>query len=208
MPDNAAPAGGAAPAPQPTQNQTRTYELFQKLWNDDKLGAQVRAKAKEVYPDITLPDEQFAPVIAPLKAQIDELTATLAAEREERSKKEAEAAEAAAAKTFEERAQAARNGYSLTPDGFDKMIERMKETGNYTDFEAAAAWVAGQMPKPIQPGPYLGPQSLDLFGSKNKDEQYATLWRDPSGSFLDQEFTAFMDNPRQYIQEAGFDPDR
>src|SRR5271170_1619700 len=147
------------PVVEPTEQEKRTKALFQTLWNDDKLGAAVRAKAKEVYPDITLPDEQFAPLVAPLKAQIDELTATLAAEREERTKKEAETAEANAAKTFEERAQASREKYSLTPDGFDKMIDHMRQTSNYTDFEGAAAWVAGQMPKPVQPGPYLGPQS-------------------------------------------------
>lgn len=200
---NATPKG-----PTESEQSVRTRTLFNQLWNDDKLGAAVRAKAKEVYPDITLPDEQFAPIVGPLKAQLDEMAATLAAEREERAKEKAETAEANAAKSFEERAQAARNAYALTPEGFDKMIEHMRETSNFTDFEGAAAWVAGQMPKPVQPGPYLGPQALNLLNSKDKDDRLALLWKDPTGAFLDAEFTDFMNNPRQYIIEAGFDPDR
>ena len=35
--------------------------------------------------------------------------------------------------------EAARNAYNLTDEGLDKMVARMKETGNYTDPDAAAA---------------------------------------------------------------------
>jgi hypothetical protein len=197
-----------APAAAETENQKRTRVLFNQLWNDPKHGAEVRKRAKELYPDLTLPEEPLEPVLGPLRAELDELKTSLATEREERAKEKAEAAEASAAATFERRAAESRAKYSLTPEGFDAMIEHMRETENYTDFDGAAAWVAGQQPKPVQPGPYLGPQSLNILNPSEKDERLRLLWKDPTGAFLDAEFGDFIANPRQYIMDAGFDPDR
>jgi ElaB/YqjD/DUF883 family membrane-anchored ribosome-binding protein len=192
------------PNPAPAA-KSRLEQLADTLWNDKgPAGAAYRAKAKELFPDVPLPEEAAEAAVEPVKAELtalqakfDEMIAERAAEKK--------AAEDAAVQTNLETAVAnARAKFHLTEDGFDKMVARMKETGNYTDAESAAAWVAMQTPAPTAPGPYLGPQALDLFGSKNKNEAFELLHRDPTGAFLDSEFREFLANPDKYVQEAGF----
>ena len=55
------------------------------------------------------------------------------------------------------------------------MVARMKETGNYADADAAAAWVASKTPAAAPAGPTWRSQDLNLFGSKDKDETLAKL---------------------------------
>jgi hypothetical protein len=89
----------------------------------------------------------------------------------------------------------------LTSDGLDKMVERMKATKNYSDAEAAAAWVAQQMPAPAAPGPTWAPKSMDLFGTKNANEKYKALHADPL-AFADAELMEFSRDPDKYVRET------
>lgn len=198
------------PAPETlTEGQKRALELFNEMWNDGgEAGRAMRAKAKEKWPtDVKLPEEAAEPLVAPLRAQLEETQSALKAIREEREAEKKLAEENKAKLDLESALANARNRYNLTDDGFDKMVARMKETGNYTDADAAAAWVAQQTPPPAAPGPYMGPQNLNLFGTAEKDERFALLHADPSGRFLDAEFSEYAKDPRQYVIDAGLRPD-
>src|ERR1700674_2289199 len=144
MPDPVAPARPAAPQI-PVQYQ-RAAELIDALLYDKDIGETVRKKAKEKYADIRLPDDTVNPIVEPLKKQLDEMAKTLADEREERKKERESAAEAKTKTTLQDALEGARRSYNLTEGGFEKMGARMKETGNYSDADAAAAWVISKEP--------------------------------------------------------------
>ncbi len=196
------PAPAATPDSQAAPQRTRAQELLDKLWTDGKLGAEVRAKAKELYPDVRIPEDDINPVLAPALAELQAARDELKAERESIAKERSDAADAATKLNLESQLDAARNRFNLTDDGFDKMVARMKETGNYTDAEAAAAWVAQQTPPPKAPANYLGPQALNFAGSAEQDERFKLLHTDPGGKFLDKEFNDFFADPDKYVQET------
>ena len=187
-----------------TPEHERALALVNSLWNDGELGMKLQRKAKEAFPDIRTTDEAYAPVRAEFAAQmaaqakeLEEMRAERAAEKKAREERDAEKQK----KSFEAAINDARNSYNLTDEGFDKMVARMKETGNYTDPESAAAWVASKTPpKPVS-GPSFGPQDLNLFGSAKADEKMAALHRDPQ-RYMDTELTEFMNDPDRYVRET------
>lgn len=176
------------PAKIPPQDATlaRARDLINKLWSDPTVGSQVRAKAKEIFPDIKIPEDDFNPIVAPLKAENEKLAKALKDIQDERAAEKKAAEEATINQSMEKALAKAREKYALTDEGFNKMVERMKETKNFTDAEAAAAWVTDHEPvkKPIS-GPSWQPQALDLYGSKKQNEDYALLHKDPE-AFFDQ----------------------
>lgn len=185
--------------------KSRLEQLADTLWNDKTAaGAAYRAKAKELFPDVALPEEAAEGAVAPVKAELDAMREKFDALVAEREAEKTAAAENAAQTSLETAVASARAKYHLTEDGFDKMVAHMKETGNYTDADGAAAWVAMQTPAPTAPGPYLGPQNMNLFGSSERDENFALLHKDPTGAFLDNEFREFIKDPDAYTREAGF----
>lgn len=181
----------------------RARELLGDLWNDRDLGAQIRKKAKEKYPDVVLPEDHLEPQFTALNEANQKLEAKLKEMQDEREAERKAAAENSQAANLQTALDNARNRFNLTDEGFDKMVARMKETGNYTDAEAAAAWVAQQTPPTPQIKSYMGPQNINLFGSSDHDERFAQLHRDPSGRFLDEEFKSFFTDPDAYVREAG-----
>ena len=169
----------------PAPVNPRYQQLVDDLWNDAELGPKVRAKAKAKWQDIRIPDEQIEPVLKPLQEQNTALQARLDAMEKEQKDREKAAAEAQGQKDMEARLEAARKKYALTAESFDKMVARMKETQNYTDAEAAAAWVTDHLPPPPPPtgGPSWAVQRLDLFGTQSKDENMKMLHNDPDKWF-------------------------
>jgi hypothetical protein len=171
-----------ATTPQNDPRLVRAGALLDKLWNDPKVGAAIRASAKEMYPETAVPEDNPVFVAlrdenAALKARFDKMEEDRAAERKAAAEKQADADIGA-------KLEAARTKFSLTQEGFEKMVQRMKDTQNYTDAEAAAAWVASQSP-PVSPtkGPSWAPQSLNLYGSKTPDDNFALLHKDPEAYF-------------------------
>lgn len=164
----------------------RAKALVDKNWKDPKIGADFRKNAKETFPDITIPEETLDPVLAPVRAELEDTRGQLAKALERlevREKKEVEDGQTAA---MEKALASARAKYSLTDEGFDKMTARMKETQNFTDAEAAAAWVASNTPPPKPAGgPSWAPQNLDLYGSKTQNDDYKLLHTDTE-AFFDQ----------------------
>lgn len=180
----AEPAAVTPPPVDPALSRAR--DLMNKLWNDPKLGADVRKAAKEQFPDIVLPDDQINPVVAPIKAELDEVKAANKALLDRLDKRDKEETERAAQLSLEQKLDAARKKFSLTDEGFDKMVARMKAEGNFTDAESAAAWVAHETPppKPAQ-GPSWSPQALDLYGSNKQNDDYKLLHTNTE-AFFDQ----------------------
>jgi hypothetical protein len=190
--------------PEPTREQLqaqRTAELHARLWNDtSEVGASYRKKAKEFFPEITIPDEQLKPFVAPLESQLAATKAELDEIRKERAAEKSEREDNRIRRTLEEAVTQARDKFSLTDDGAAKMLDRMKATGNYSDAEAAAAWVAQQTPPAPPPGPSWAPKSMNLYGTKEADDRFKMLHRDPA-EFMDQELQRFVANPDAYMRE-------
>src|SRR5487761_2252442 len=150
-----------------TEMQLRAEQLTQALWHDKEVGPKLQAMAKSMWSDVKTSEETFAPILAPIQRQNEDLAKKLEALQAEREA-EREAAriskEERDRKDIEARMLAAREEYNLTDEGFDKMVARMKETSNYFDPEAAAAWVAQKNPPAVK-GKTFGSDSLNLFGS-------------------------------------------
>lgn len=188
-----------------TPNQIRAEQLVEALWRDSELGAKVRTAAKAKFGDhIRIPEDDVEPLLATERAERAKLQKQyeeLAAWRAEREAKEAEAA------TFEKLrggVDKAVREYSLTDEGRAKMLDRMKETGNLSDPDAAAAWVVSKTPPAPVVGPSWAPQNLDLknniFGTRD-DERLKALHRDP-GKYLDAELVLWQRDPEGYAKEA------
>ncbi len=178
----------------------RLRELADKLWNDKTLGPQVQKFAKALYPDAKTTDDVVEPWVGPLREQIEALAKQNEELRAERVAEKKASEQQTSEKSFRDLLDKVRKDYSLTDEGIDKVVARMKEAGAY-DAEAAAAWVARQTPSPAAPGPTWAPQHLDLFGSRNKDEAMAQLHNDPQG-YMDSQLSEFVRNPDQYVQET------
>ena len=184
-----------------TQAQIRAQELLEQLWGDPDVGEKVRRAAKAKFPDAKILDDVVDPFVAPLKAEnvalterLDKMEAARAAEKDEAEKRAAQV-------NLEQALAKARQDYNLTDEGFDKMVARMKETGNYADADAAAAWVASKTPPAAPVGPTWRSQDLNLFGSHDKDEALVKLHRDPIG-FQDDQIEEFLRNPDQFTRET------
>jgi len=193
-----------APTPAPVDEGTvRLSKLHDALWSDKDFGAAYRAKAKEMFPDITTPEDQLGPLVAPLRGEIDKLKEELSTERDALAKERQERDEERQATSMRAALDAARTRFNLTDAGLDQMVARMKETGNYTDPEAAAAWVVQQTPPtPVSKAGYL-PKRLDLFGSHSArdDEDFKMLHRDPLG-YQDAQLERFAQDPDGYVRET------
>jgi hypothetical protein len=184
-----------------TPAQIRALEVLEDSWNDPEFGPALQRKVKAKFPDAKTNDDVFGPIVAPLKVENERLAKKLEKLEEERAE-EREAAEKARMKqALDESLLSARKAYNLTDEGFDKMVARMKETGNYADAESAAAWVASKTPPAPVAGPSWKPQSMNLFGSKKYDEAMAELHRDPQ-EYMDSQLAQFVSDPDGYVAET------
>ena len=187
-----------------TDAQIRAEKLVNELWSDGEIGQRLQAEAKKRFADIRTAEDMVGPALAPILKQNESLAAELKKIQDEREAERKAADERKAdseKKSFEEAISAARTRFNLTDEGFDKMVERMKATGNYTDPEAAAAYVASQNPPKPVAGPTFGPKDLNLFGSKKSDENMRQLHTDPQG-YMDSQLNEFMVDPDKYVRET------
>lgn len=159
----------------------KKYEhLYNRLWNDPKEGLNFKRKVKELVPDAQIPeldmiDTTVRPFEEKLAKQAKDNEALVARlDAIEKAKKDGDD-ESALVKSLD----SARKKFSLTDEGFDKAITRMKEMNN-PDAEAAAAWVASQekKAKPVGSSSFA-PAALNLYGSNKVDDTLADLHRDP-----------------------------
>jgi hypothetical protein len=176
-----------------TEAQLRAEKLFLALMKNPKANAIVREQAKALFEDVEFPEDQIDPVIEPLRSETKAIRDELAALRKEREA-EREARELERHKVdLEQRLNDARKRYQLTDEGFDKLVARMRDTGNYTDADAAAAWVAQSAPKPVMARSSYGPQDINLFdsGRESSDERIRLLHTD-NQRFFDTEVETIL----------------
>jgi len=192
----------AEAAAQIPESHRRAFEALEKrLWNDAKIGPEVQKIIKEMYPDAKTNADVFDPVVAPLRERLDALAEENKKLREDREAEKRAQQEAAQKQNLESALDAARKAYQLTPEGFDMMVSRMKETGNYGDAEAAAAWVAAKtQPKEVK-GPSIGPAKLDVYGVGKKDDSWAKVHHDP-GQYVEDQLREFVANPDKYVADT------
>jgi hypothetical protein len=187
--------------PEATEAQIRALAVLEASWNDPVIGPTLQKNTKTLYPDAKTNDDVFGPVVAPLKAENEKLAKRLEKFEEERAAERKAAEESSMKRSLDDALTAARKNYNLTEEGFDKMVARMKETGNYSDADAAAAWVASKTPPAPVAGPSWKPQSMNPFGSKKFDEALADLHRDPAG-YMDEQLAQFVSDPDGYVAET------
>ncbi len=179
----------------------RIKTAFESLWNDREIGAKVQERVKALYPDAKTNADVFDPVLAPVR---DELATLTKQHKELLAQMDADrkaAEESKQRRTLESQLDAARKNFNLTDEGFDKMVARMKETGNFSDADAAAAWVASKAPPAAVKGPTWAPQALNLFGTQKADEAFAMLHRDPQG-YMDAQLSEFVRDPDAYVNDT------
>jgi hypothetical protein len=192
-----------APNPQPTPAATRAQQLVDKLWaRKDAVGVEFRKSAKEMFPDINTPDEQMEIAAAPIVEKVGKLEGQLKDALDRISAREKADDDLKAENDLGAKIYKAASTFGLTDQGRDKMMARMKETGNVADPEAAAAWVVSQMPKPQASNtPSWLPQKADLFGVTERDEKWASLHRDPL-KYFDNELRECFNDPQKYVAET------
>lgn len=171
-------------------------KLNNELWNDPKLGMQVKELVKEKYPNANIPeldairsvkkseDEILVKVDAANKAALDRIEAFEKAQKE-RDEKDINAK---AEREFANDVEATKKKYQLTQEGMEKVFARMKEKNN-PDVEAAAAWVTDHEPKqdPLM-GSNISPANMDLFGSSSGDKEFEEINKHAfDGKWFDKE---------------------
>ena len=187
-----------------TPEQTALYrskELIDALWNDGEVGKKIQAAAKAKWNDVKTTEDMISPIVEPhlvkLRAMEEKYERILEERLEEKRANEDERVKV----KLEEQLEKARRDYNLTEEGFNQMIDRMKSTGNYSDAEAAAAYVASKAPPAKVAGPTWAPQDLDLFGSKNRNDALVELHRDPMG-YMDSQLSEFVSDPDKYVRDT------
>lgn len=171
-------------------------KLNNDLWNDPKLGMQVKELVKEKYPNANIPeldairsvkkseDEILTKVEAANKATMERIEAFEKAQRD----KEEKDVSAKAEREFAADVEATKRKYQLTQEGMEKVFARMKEKNN-PDVEAAAAWVTDHEPKqdPLM-GSNISPANMDLFGSSSGDKEFEEINKHAfDGKWFDKE---------------------
>jgi len=187
-----------------TPEQTALYrskELIDALWNDGEVGKKIQQAAKAKWNDVRTTDDMMSPIIEPHLNKLKTLEDKYEKLLEERLEEKRAAEDERVKVKLEDQLEKARRDYNLTEEGFNQMIDRMKTTGNYSDAEAAAAYVASKAPPAKVAGPTWAPQDLDLFGSKNRNDALVELHRDPMG-YMDSQLTEFVADPDRYVRET------
>lgn len=173
-----------------------------KLVDANWSSSDFRRKAKEIIPGLTIPEDNLDPVVAPLKAELDQAKGEIAKLTDTMTKWQAEQSDGRAEADMRAKLDAAAQEFGLTDEGRAKMIERMKETGNFTDPQSAAAWVVAKTPAPKPTNnPSWLPQALNPFGSAEKDEAWEKLHTNPE-KYRDDVLAQFAADPIGFTNET------
>lgn len=175
-------------------------KLVTALWDDSDIGSALRQKAKKVIPDLRLPEDEIAPVIARFENENKKLSDQLSEVIAKMTKRDEDENTARTISDMQASVDAAARAYGLTAEGREKMLDRMKTAKSF-DAEAAAAWVVSKTPPKMNDTPTWADKAMNLFGTKEKDEKLAKLHRDPDG-FRDDEINEFLRDPDRYVAET------
>jgi hypothetical protein len=187
-------------AKEATLHQINSGKLATALWDDGDIGAIFRQKAKKVIPDLRLPEDEIAPVLAKFESENKKLSEQVGELIAKMTKRDEEENTARVISDMQASVDAAARAYGLTAEGREKMLDRMKTAKSF-DAEAAAAWVVSKTPPKMNDTPTWADKAMNLFGTKEKDEKLAKLHRDPDG-FRDDEINEFLRDPDRYVAET------
>lgn len=179
----------------------KAKQIFDDLWVDPKHAKAIQTMVAEKVPGARTPAALAEPFVAPIR---EDLTAV----RDENKKLteridnwEKSQKDKAEETTLRQEIDSAQKKYRLTDEGVAAMIKRMRDKNN-PDVESAATWVVSQQPKPaaVPTSSYL-PQSMNLFGSSEKDEKWEELNRDPV-KWADKEIATILNEFANGDQQA------
>ena len=160
--------------------KNRAEALLNRMWNDPKEGMAFKRKVKELVPDAKIPELDIVDsATSPLVAEIEAQKARGNKLEERLNKWEQDQVNSKEENELQSQLDSIKKTYSFTPEGMQKVVDRMKAKNN-PDAEAAAAWVASQerKTKPVTDSALL-PTALNLYGSNSEDEEWAALNRNP-----------------------------
>ena len=191
-------------------NQIRAEQLVERIFGDPEF-ADIAPKIHGIATKLFGGEIKEPPAVAikkTIEPEVSELRKALEASNEQLAKavermnaRDRADEEAKVLREMEASVSTAVGKYGLTEEGRAKMLERMKETRNYTDVEAAAAYVAHNAPPSPSSGPSWLPRKTNFYGSADPDETFKKLHTDPAG-FLDEELARFTRDPNAYASEA------
>jgi hypothetical protein len=176
------------------QQLRAAMSLFEQVWGDPTIGEQVRKRAKEIKPDIVIPDDH--PVakralaeLADTKTALETLRGEYQQDKAARQQERAEAKLRADLGTVQER-------FHFTDDAMAKTIEIMQER-QLADPEAAALIYRESLPKaaPQSHSAKFFDGKADMFGTTRVDEQWRTLHENPDQFFADVVNEVFTEMP-------------
>ena len=184
---------GTAAAPADAQKDA-LLGLFNRLWNDPEKGADIRRRAKELHPEITIPDEHPAALAA--NKRIDELSAQTSALQKMLDERAQSDAQREAESRLRDSLGKAQSRFKLTDEGMAGTIKLMQER-QIADPEAAAALYVDSLPKnaPAPATSMLPGGKFNLFGTTAKDDAWEKLHVDPDGYFADVVNQVFSELP-------------
>lgn len=159
----------------------RAVSVFDGLWTDKDHGLELKRMMKKKYPESKIPDlETIEVVTKPYDEKISKQEEKVSKLEERITKWETDQKNSHEESQLKQDIDRAIDKYKLSAEGKDKMIARMKEKNN-ADAEAAAAWVASHQPKPkpVTASSY-SPQAMNLYGSKEKVDEWELLHTDPT----------------------------
>jgi hypothetical protein len=158
----------------------RALRLLNTMADHPDKGVEFKRLAKAVDGTLQFTDLDMADRIQkPLEEKLTATEAALAKINEEREAEKLAKQQTETVSALNADVDGAVKKFGLTDDGRKKMTERMQEKGNL-DAEAAAAWVASQTPKARPEGVgSFAPSALNLYGSAEKDDNFAALHQDP-----------------------------
>lgn len=166
------------------QQMRALNQLFDQIWNDPEQGEAVRRKAKQLNPNIQIPDENpvAKQAFAKLAATEERVTGLQTAFDEYRTKAEQKEAETKLRSTLGD----VQTKFGFTDDAMAKTIEIMQQR-QLADPEAAALIYRESLPKatPTSPSARFFDGKADMYGTTKVDEKWEKLHVDPDGFFND-----------------------
>lgn len=182
----------------------RAHTLLESFWNDKDQGQAFKKMIKTKFPDASIPELDVAEQLTKAhEEKYSQLDATQKALQERLDKFEQGHKDKEEDGKLRSRIDAVQKEYGWTDDGMEKVIKRMRDQSS-ADVEAAAAWVAKHEPKP-QPtknSPSWAPEKMNLYGSAEKDDQWADLNKSPD-RFFDKEVASILNEPENYREFGG-----
>lgn len=197
MPDN-----NAVEISQAELDQLRgARALLGTLLDDPSEGLSLKRKVKKILPNARFPElDMIENVTKPYDERLEQQGKTLKELQDQVAADKKARDDAVAEQSLRQRLDSVRSQYGFTDDGMNAVVARMKDQSS-PDVEGAAAFVAGQQPKP-KPVATSGmfPSKMNLFGAaeQSEDPKIKALHQDPM-HFLETEAIAVLD---EFAQNA------